>query len=256
MTCILSVDDCFENLVLFDFVFKLNGYVNLFTTDSCEAWVILHKKPIDLLIIDLRLPHFDGWKICEMMEIDEVLSQIPVILLSARGCCEHELSPPPRIVKDYLFKPIDIFELPTRIARVLKKHGKPLPTPAEVEYWKNFPKRLIEERLAALQDLDPFTRRSAIWDLVLAQNTPEVVQAVRERLEDEDFLVSLAAVQVLKHYRDNQAIGPLQKLVNRVPSERLKDYQELPIPQWDADINLAWHAKWAIEHIKIASKRH
>ncbi|MBE7471317.1 MAG: hypothetical protein DPW09_44120 [Anaerolineae bacterium] len=253
MTCILTVDDFFENLFLCDLIFKLNGYEHLFTTDSCEAWAILGRKPVDLLIIDLRLPHINGWDFCEMMEAGDTFSQTPVILLSARGYHNCEEISFPKKISAHLQKPIDVDELPKTIAKVLKKSDKRLPTPAEIAYWKNFSKPSIEERLAALQDCDPLTRRSAIWNL--AMNTPKVVEAVIERLGDEDFLVLMAAVQVLRQYRVAQAIAPLRKLIDKIPPDLLAEQQDLPISQWSNDVSLAWHAKWAIDHIKAISKQ-
>lgn len=254
MTCILTVDDNFDYLHLFDLVFKLAGYEHLFTTDSCEAWAILHTKPVDILIIDLRLPHIDGWEFCQMMEAEEIFSQTPVILVFVRGNPQHEWWPVPKVVKAHLQKPIDINELPKTIATVLKKSDKSLPTPVEVAHWQNFSKRSIETRLIALQERDPFIRRSAIWDLAVEQKSQKIVEAVIERLGDEDFLVRMAAVQVLRHCSAKQAIGSLQKLVDEIPSDHLAEHQNLPISQWSNDVSLAWHAKWAIDCIKADSK--
>jgi len=72
---------------------------------------------VDLVILDLRLPDFDGWGVLSLMKLTRSLCDIPVVIVSVE---------PPKAElidrfgpKDYIQKPFDTRDLVTRIHKVM-----------------------------------------------------------------------------------------------------------------------------------------
>lgn len=74
-------------------------------------------KP-DLMILDVMLPSLDGWEVCR--RVREV-SQLPVILLTARGEVQDKLTGFKLGADDYLSKPFSMQEFLARVKAVLKR---------------------------------------------------------------------------------------------------------------------------------------
>lgn len=83
----------------------------------------------DLVILDLNLPHSNGYEICELIRRRN--SKIPVIMLTALGGMEDKMQAFELGADDYLVKPFDFRELLARIRVFLKRAG------AEVGNFRN-----------------------------------------------------------------------------------------------------------------------
>ncbi|WP_109700526.1 response regulator transcription factor [Chitinophaga deserti] len=83
----------------------------------------------DLVILDLNLPHSNGYEICELIRRRN--SKIPVIMLTALGGMEDKMQAFELGADDYLVKPFDFRELLARIRVFLKRAG------AEVSNFRN-----------------------------------------------------------------------------------------------------------------------
>ncbi len=53
--------------------------------DAMQALLMIHKKPPDLIILDINMPAGNGLSVCEMLASDKRLSRIPVIMLSGQS---------------------------------------------------------------------------------------------------------------------------------------------------------------------------
>ncbi|MBM2824553.1 MAG: DNA-binding response regulator [Dehalococcoidales bacterium] len=82
---------------------------------------ILQETNIDLVLLDLRLPDFNGWGILSLLRLTEPLSDMPVIIVSVeppdRGLME-KLHP-----DDYIQKPFDMSNLLARVRRVIGRRS-------------------------------------------------------------------------------------------------------------------------------------
>lgn len=75
-------------------------------------------KP-DLILMDLSLPHMDGWEATRRLKADMDLSKIPVIVLSAHAMRGDEERARASGCDDFLTKPIDETLLYQKLARHL-----------------------------------------------------------------------------------------------------------------------------------------
>ncbi|MFR2148502.1 MAG: response regulator transcription factor, partial [Waltera sp.] len=85
-----------------DFLVKSNFEV-LEAGDGEEALDIFYKdKDIALIILDVMMPKMDGWQVCREIRVN---SQVPIIMLTARGDERDELQGFQLGVDEYISKP-------------------------------------------------------------------------------------------------------------------------------------------------------
>jgi two-component system OmpR family response regulator len=115
---VLIVDDDREIRSLVGEYLRRNGYRTSLAADGREMGRILETTEIDLIVLDLMLPGADGLSLCRDLR---ACSQVPVLMLTARG------DPVDRIVglemgaDDYLAKPFEPRELLARIRSILRR---------------------------------------------------------------------------------------------------------------------------------------
>jgi two-component system, OmpR family, response regulator len=115
---ILFVDDDLEIRTLVGEYLERNGYRVFLAADGAQMQSILAKKSIQLVILDLMLPGVDGLTLCRNLR---TVSDLPIMILTARG------DPIDRILgleigaDDYLTKPFEPRELLARIRNLFKR---------------------------------------------------------------------------------------------------------------------------------------
>ncbi|MCB9746511.1 MAG: response regulator transcription factor [Alphaproteobacteria bacterium] len=90
----------------------------------------LHKlqdSAFDLIILDIMLPGRDGFSICAEIRAH---SQVPILMLSARGGADDRVDGLRIGADDYLPKPFDARELTARIDALLRRAGLTAPLPS------------------------------------------------------------------------------------------------------------------------------
>lgn len=80
----------------------------------------LREEAPDLVILDLMLPDMDGFDVCRTIRRD---SEVPVIMLTARGEVTDRIVGLELGADDYVPKPFEPRELVARILRILKRAG-------------------------------------------------------------------------------------------------------------------------------------
>lgn len=105
-----------------DFLIKKDFRV-LEAADGEEAVdVFLENKDIDLVILDVMMPRMDGWQTCR--EIRQY-SQVPIIMLTARGGEDDELRGFELGVDEYISKPFSPKILVARVQALLRRTTGP-----------------------------------------------------------------------------------------------------------------------------------
>ena len=78
---------------------------------------ILNQSKVDLILLDLRLPDFNGWGILSLLRLTEPLRHIPVIVVTVEPpntALIEQFRP-----DDYLQKPFDMRDLLVRVRKVI-----------------------------------------------------------------------------------------------------------------------------------------
>ena len=61
---------------------KKGGHTCFTADDGIDALMILKSNPMDLMILDIMMPHMDGFTVCKMAR---EMSNMPIIMLTAKG---------------------------------------------------------------------------------------------------------------------------------------------------------------------------
>jgi putative two-component system response regulator len=131
---ILAVDDNPANVQLLEMMLKQEGYENVTSvTDSRKVKSLFQKWRYDLILLDIRMPHLDGFQVME--QLSEIIhgDYMPVLVLTAQTDMETKLRALKLGANDFCIKPFDRAEVLNRISNML-----------EVRYLYNLQKRQSE----------------------------------------------------------------------------------------------------------------
>ena len=120
---ILVVEDDRETRALIAKYLRGNACNVTTATDGREMARTLAEHRVDLVILDVMLPGEDGLSLCRKLRAD---SQIPIIMLTARGEDVDRILGLEMGADDYLAKPFNPRELLARINAVLRRHAMAL----------------------------------------------------------------------------------------------------------------------------------
>ena len=112
---ILIVDDEPDQVEILMRMLSRQGYGCVGASGGAAALQTLQEQPVDVILLDVMMPHMDGWQVCQRLREDETLRQIPVILLTALDDMETRSRGMRLGVSEYLTKPINSRELLARI---------------------------------------------------------------------------------------------------------------------------------------------
>lgn len=119
---ILLVDD--EPLMIKGLKYNLeqDGYETLSAYDGEEALDLFFNNHIDLVLLDLMLPKMDGTEVCQRIRES---SNIPIIMLTAKGEDMDKVLGLEYGADDYITKPFNVLEVKARIKTILRRAGQP-----------------------------------------------------------------------------------------------------------------------------------
>lgn len=115
---ILVVDDEFEMRQLLRLYLQQESYRVEEAENGKEAYEKIIKNDFDLMILDVMMPIMDGWQTIE--EVRKV-SEIPIIMLTAKGTVKDKVTGLTRGADDYLVKPFEEEELMARVQALLRR---------------------------------------------------------------------------------------------------------------------------------------
>jgi two-component system response regulator ResD len=120
MTILLAEDE--ERLrKLVSTYLKRENYHVLEAKNGKEALRIWEDHSVDLMILDVMMPEVDGWSVCRRIREN---SDLPILMLTARGEENDKLFGFDLGVDDYVTKPFSVKELMARIKVLLKRSHK------------------------------------------------------------------------------------------------------------------------------------
>ncbi len=121
---ILIVDDEESILELLEYNLAQNGYQVTCAANGKEALKLAESDSPDVILLDLMLPGIDGLRLCNILKNSPKTSDIPVIMLTAKGEESDIVIGLEMGADDYIVKPFSPKVLIARIRAVLRKHTK------------------------------------------------------------------------------------------------------------------------------------
>jgi two-component system KDP operon response regulator KdpE len=117
-TKLLIVEDDEKLVEAMELFLSAAGYKVSAANDGGDGLQMVYDERPSLVILDLMLPTMDGWEVCE--RIREV-SEVPIIMLTARGQEAERVRGLKLGADDYMVKPFSLKELEARIQAVLRR---------------------------------------------------------------------------------------------------------------------------------------
>jgi two-component system, cell cycle response regulator DivK len=108
---ILVVEDNERNMKLVRDVLQVKGYRTLEATTGGEAIELASTHAPDLVLMDIRLPDFDGVETLGRLHADERTASIPVLALTAQAMDGDRERCLAAGFDGYLSKPVNVLEL-------------------------------------------------------------------------------------------------------------------------------------------------
>lgn len=117
-TKVLAVDD--EKIIIKGLKFSLerDGFEVICAYDADEALALAESKNPDIILLDVMLPGLSGYEVCERIR---EYSDVPIIMLSAKGEDMDKIMGLEYGADDYITKPYNILEVKARIKAVLRR---------------------------------------------------------------------------------------------------------------------------------------
>lgn len=121
MAKILVVDD--EKLIVkgLNFALTQDGYEVDAAYTGTEAIDMARACAYDLILLDVMLPEHDGFEVCQTIR---EFSDVPIIMLTARGEDMDKIMGFEYGADDYIAKPFNILEVKARMKAIMRRSGK------------------------------------------------------------------------------------------------------------------------------------
>jgi DNA-binding response OmpR family regulator len=117
-TRILLVDDEQSIQTLLSYPLRKDGYHVTSAQDGREALQRFEEARFDLVILDLMLPKLDGVEVCRELRSR---SQVPIIMLTAKGSETDKVAGLEVGADDYITKPFSMREFRSRVKAALRR---------------------------------------------------------------------------------------------------------------------------------------
>lgn len=118
---ILVVDDEEHIVELIKFNLEKNGYKVITADNGRDALAIAKEQQPDLVLLDLMLPGMDGLEVCKEIRKETSISNMPIIMITAKGEELDKILGLELGADDYITKPFSVRELVARSKAILRR---------------------------------------------------------------------------------------------------------------------------------------
>ena len=117
---ILIIDDKVENLKYLNTILNEEDYQIKATVDANFAIQSALNNPVDLILLDIKMPELDGFEVCKILKSKDELKDIPIIFISALDDINSKVKAFENGGVDYITKPFEEQEIKARIKTQLE----------------------------------------------------------------------------------------------------------------------------------------
>ena len=183
---ILIVDDEPRYLRLLEANLRTEGYEVAVAQDGVQALDVFSAQPIDLVLLDVMMPRLDGFGVCQRLR---EFSNVPIVILTARGEEQDRVRGLDLGADDYLVKPFSATELLARVRAVLRRAQPPAET-GQARFFTHEGLKIDFARAEVWIGEEPISLSATEYRLLLqfAHNTGKI-------LTSEDLLTSVWGVE-------------------------------------------------------------
>jgi len=119
---VLVVDDEQPLLDALQYALQREGFEVVTATDSEDALRLFHEQNPELVVLDVMLPTRSGFEVCQILR---KRSNVPIIMLTAKGAETDRVVGLEIGADDYVTKPFSMRELMARIKSVMRRTKTP-----------------------------------------------------------------------------------------------------------------------------------
>ena len=124
MKNIYCVEDDLNIRELMEYTLRQTGFQTKGFESAADFFEALKNDLPDLILLDIMLPDMDGMEILKELKNSSKLSEIPVIMLTAKSGRMDKIKGLDSGADDYIPKPFRMMELVSRIKALLRRSGK------------------------------------------------------------------------------------------------------------------------------------
>ena len=222
MTKILVIDDDIAINELIKINLELHGFQVVQAYNGIEGFALAKQEKPSLVVLDVMMPEVDGYTVAQRIRQSDVISEIPIIMLTALSQLSNKVNGFNIGVDDYLTKPFEIDELIVRV-RALLKRTKQIPKTSAVRDLQTYKEVTLLPESYSVQISDKTQKLTPIeFDIfnLLFQNHGNMVSA-QKLLKDiwgyePDDSVETIRVHI-RHLRSKiEKIAPKNKYITTV----------------------------------------
>ncbi|MCU0666763.1 MAG: response regulator [Candidatus Omnitrophica bacterium] len=163
-TRILIVDDDPDIRDILKITLSEENYQVIEACDGEEALKIIQTKPLDLVLLDYKIPKIDGREVCRRIKTDILLNHTPIIMVTGKGDISDKINGIDAGADDYIVKPFEPKELLARIRMIIRRTARDLEAnpltrlPGNVSILNELSRRMESHAIFAVCyiDLDKF----------------------------------------------------------------------------------------------------
>ncbi len=122
---VLVVDDQQEILDLTATVLAGAGYHVVTASSGSDALGQVWDGSFDLVLLDINMPHMDGWETLRLLRADEELHGLPVVMFSVKGEITDQVQSLKEGASGYITKPFVVDDLIKGVRRALDSRRGP-----------------------------------------------------------------------------------------------------------------------------------
>ena len=116
---VLIVEDEDNIAIALDYLLSREGYEQDRIANGAEAMARIRAMHPDLVLLDVMLPEVSGYEICQEIRMDPALSDVKILMMTARGSAMERRKGLALGADGFLAKPFNAARLRAAIARLL-----------------------------------------------------------------------------------------------------------------------------------------